>query len=1394
MDEELLSELSGILGVDFNDDDPQPEQPQDDDSFLQEIDSILSAEDVVSTEPKDNELVGEVEAILEGKQVPQIEEQNIEVPSYMDQFSKPEFESEVSGTSSVDTGAPLQELPKEEPLSEYAPARALGAETGTPLYEPLTKQGIPTRGARESTPMGGLITGIEKSIPFVGLEGSDIEQIEQEHKGSVIAGEIAGNVGQALAGGVGIGKVLAKTAVAKSPLLMTTLSRVLPAIGLRGAQTAEQVVEGKADIKDALFNTLVESGGGAAFSILPELAFPPGVAQAIAQPLADVMYQAAVDATRQGGSSEGIFTKEWFKQQIPTIAMSLGFGVKDALDPTFAKTQKSIYKEVGQKIGVTPKDVPAPKVEATTKDVPTKTDVGANTPEIKRVAGSDTPVEAVAKPEEQAQPKPKDMPVEKVDGPVPSVDDLLKERGIDPKNAMPQKPPKIIPEPKVKTASEEYVKKEFEKLRAKDPRRKRFKPDPTEEKQLYNDFKQKFVGDYNTKFPDKNIEYKKAYTPEEIQTMYKLAKKGELGDDADAALKQFKREPGFLNQSGAVGQRQQIKPKFESKDANEMQKIFESQRAQVKKKFGFSTDRFADKVLSRVVDVGAPWKRRLAKNKGSEKVIMHHDLSRGAAGEAARQYEIKEKEIYKNIPHENEHLFADFIQAKRSVEVIDKKGQEFKTPGGEKNKIWLDEIEKNSPDLYKSLEKSRQKYFDAISKEPLNDYVKEGIMTKEEADGLLSQNAHYSPRRFLQHIDPDGKGFDSGGNVISVPDSGLKKLDSGSEEAMINNPRLLLAQIQMRTSQRIFKNRANKALYEFIKTNPDNKLGGVVEEGTNKIPGGMTRISAMIEGKRKNVLIPTDVAKHWVGQDPKINQNLAKFINVVSGSAILKPMATGLNPGFALANLPRDIMHSWFTTKEYSPVLPIAWAQQGVDMLSVAKDVFGRKGRVIEYSKEGGSMDLLTQQGQLQKKPWETRTPVSESINQIQKFLGWAGESSELLTRMALRERAIKNGKSKEEATWVARNYLDFAQGGSWVKAANNAVPYLNAGIQGTRGVLSTSIKSPALAAFKASQIIGVGMALAYWNRRSNEEGWDSVSSREKTSKFIITTPFTRLDEDGNNRHIYFTIPKDQGQRIFATIGEEMSEMMQTGEVDFEKIKHSIKDFIPVNVGVSIPTFSALWGYIYNKDFWSNEDIWKGSKKVSPKEEMWNTTPKVWQMFGEKTGLSPERSRRAFNKVVPMNAYTYLTEAFANQMFGMVTGEEKKEITKPFLAKLSKVPISQRLVRETYPVTRATKEYLEKADKLNIDTTKSNGKQLTFEQLRRKVDNAERRFEDVKARNNRNFDFLSTAAIIGNQDTKGNFLKELKALKSENITEYRRVKRRLKWKHKKEYYKLISGK
>ena len=171
-----------------------------------------------------------------------------------------------------------------------------------------------------------------------------------------------------------------------------------------------------------------------------------------------------------------------------------------------------------------------------------------------------------------------------------------------------------------------------------------------------------------------------------------------------------------------------------------------------------------------------------------------------------------------------------------------------------------------------------------------------------------------------------------------------------------------------------------------------------------------------------------------------------------------------------IVNLPMDMFFSWFRSgKEFSSKAPIGIAQLIGDMWRVRKDVWhtGKlKGRALKYLKEGGMMSFLTAQGLAKGRKGIAYMIEHPGLKKAEHALSFFGQKSELWVRLAVRERVLrnrtKNGKLPEtedmrkEATWIARRYLDFAQGGSLGKTSDKFFPYLNAMLRATTGMFET--------------------------------------------------------------------------------------------------------------------------------------------------------------------------------------------------------------------------------------------------------------------------------------------------------------------------------------------------
>ena len=726
--------------------------------------------------------------------------------------------------------------------------------------------------------------------------------------------------------------------------------------------------------------------------------------------------------------------------------------------------------------------------------------------------------------------------------------------------------------------------------------------------------------------------------------------------------------------------------------------------------------------ITKFVDVSGNLKNELM-DAGGIDVIIKKDLVAGSSKAGRDEYLKSEKEIFEGLTKPQEELLADMIQSQSTIEIHklnDARGEKrTKRPGGiqlEEAQEHLNILKKNDVELFDKLQGRAGIYFNKLQ-ELLKRRFDEGIISQESFDAL-KDNVRYSPSLYLKFLVEPSSTNSLGGNKISVSKSDIKKRGEGSESSLFNDPRFLLKDAILRVNKLVFKNKASKALFDFAKENPENKIVTIdkpirVTKETKQpvfkeTPLGFERISVLIDGKQNSMLMQREWAEEWIAREPAINQALANSLRVASGGFILRPMATGINPAFALSNVPRDIAHVLLVTDIYSPVLPIALKQIAADIAKVTPDVLGRKGRYDEYIKEGGGMEFLTQQGGLTglKTKDIPTTAAGKALKALEYYTGFFNESSELLIRLAIRERSInkqlkefeKKGiepideqlqEIKERATWEARNQLDFAQGGSWMKALDNIFPYANASMQGARTFLREAVRNPKVFAFKAAQIGGFAAGLYLYNLK--QEGWDDISDDIKRRNFIFMTPIWKKDDQGRKKHFYISIPKSPDQIIITGLFEGLAHWTNTGELPQKKMIKELSDAIPFFpiARDRPPMLETFMAYESNWDNFRDTKIWKG-QKVENWAEFYKDTPAFYKDIGKAFDLSPARLEAASAKTTTMlrfnvygimglKAYDLLQEGF--------TETEKEEMNKSFIEHADNLahPIYRRLLKETTP-------------------------------------------------------------------------------------------------------------
>jgi hypothetical protein len=840
----------------------------------------------------------------------------------------------------------------------------------------------------------------------------------------------------------------------------------------------------------------------------------------------------------------------------------------------------------------------------------------------------------------------------------------------------------------------------------------------------------------------------------------------------------------------------------------------------------------------KMVDIGASWKDALNKYHPADawNVIKMHNLMRGASASADLRIAEAKKDLLQNFNPQDYDAFAQWIQNHRVVETSDimaKRGEEYRHTQGmtkDEAQAWIDDFKVQHPRLAVMFKGMADKYNNYISVEPLNRLVEEGLMTSSLRDHLLQEHQHYSPTKFIDYIDPSAPGMDksSGKNLASVHDSGIKALDKGSTSAVINNPLVLMSEVQARTESRIAKNRAARALIDFTEGTPDNQLGikKATATGTDQYgrlqygeaPAGYTKIEAFSkDGTRKAVFMPNKLAKDWVAFDPEISHLAATILDWVTGSKILKATATGYNPAFVVSNIPMDIMHAWGATKEYNAFLPVALAQLASDIKDVLPQ-FNKKSR--EYVLEGGGMDLLSTQGQF-KIPGATM--VGEGFNTlkaVEAVAGFTSKYSETLIRLAHRERVLKtlkkdveSGKMTQEeanveATARARDRIDYAQGGSLSKAADHVIPFFGAAIQGTRGIIKQFAvpETRSEAYFKAAQIVTLGLITSYFGNKLAKKTMDAISDQVKAANFVVPfwAPGPVKDDKGNDRQFYYTIKKDQGQAVFACLGDLIGEYAATGEMpSTDRLGYVLSNVTPADMDflVKIPMVNVFLA-LNNTKFTPSgtKPIWTG-REVSPSMEVKADTPPSLEKIGQMTKglpeplqISPARTKEALNAIVPStNPFGIAMGAVIEQIFNAMPESKDKDLfAKTYQEQLAQTPLVNRFLRETNPQPEFKEMLTKKAERLGM---KVDPDAQSTSKLEQKIHEAAVKKNDVIQQKQIDLDKLAKQAEGGDKEAKKNLTNSLDELYDTDPEEYKTILNHLKKKYPKQVIDLtIVGK
>jgi len=728
-----------------------------------------------------------------------------------------------------------------------------------------------------------------------------------------------------------------------------------------------------------------------------------------------------------------------------------------------------------------------------------------------------------------------------------------------------------------------------------------------------------------------------------------------------------------------------------------------------------------DRTVRGAVDSSGNVKRELLASSGElgRKAVRDLELTAGATPRAILVSNDAWHRVFKNLSNSDgtgavvngmkvateRELFNRFVRANRIIAIEKSKlGTSKKVnfeagTSGHDMAQWLQSLKGEvGPEKFAELSVRTKALFDT-SRGQLDKMLNEGLVSPIEHAKM--KNIDYLRTEFVDKLDPLTE-QKIGGKVIQVGESGIQPIGRGAKGGVLLDAEGLMNEMIVRTENRISRNRANKRLYDIATADPKNtvvKLAKVTKGGElADAPPGFDTIKVMVNGKLQGVHMPEWLAQEWKMSDPAVSATTANVMRIMSGSAIVRPLATGYNPGFILTNIPRDIVHAWLATNNvYSAALPKYLMQLGQDMITVAKDSVTKSGRYEDYIHEGGGLSFLTHQGRdvIAKSAGQMAVEHKPAMKLVRDSLSYLNEQSEIMVRLAIRERVLRNQRESGmpidpiEATWVARRYLDFAQGGSVVKAFDNIIPYLNATTQAYRTVARAAKEKPGEFAAKATQIAGVYASLETYNMLFNQEAHEQIPEKQRRSSLIFHTGNFIIDEEGNKRFEYYSVKKDQST-IAATVWlEQLVDFYVTGKPPTDSTFSYLMESLP-GLSNNVPILSAAHTYLSDYNFWYGKDIFGRDLNIADfakfKGLPGEPTDQAFKDFGEIFNLKPEALQQAVNQVIPNNTYMQMAGKSYEMMFA---DADPRELARTTEERMARMPFVNRIYKLTHPAATA---------------------------------------------------------------------------------------------------------
>lgn len=402
--------------------------------------------------------------------------------------------------------------------------------------------------------------------------------------------------------------------------------------------------------------------------------------------------------------------------------------------------------------------------------------------------------------------------------------------------------------------------------------------------------------------------------------------------------------------------------------------------------------------------------------------------------------------------------------------------------------------------------------------------------------------------------------------------------------------------------------------------------------------GAAERVPADTKGSVK--VMRNGLAEHWAIEDPLLVDAISAMSytpgGIVKAMAPFKRLLTfgvTVNPTFKIRNLIRDSLSAIAQSDlSYNPLENVAKGWKATDKNSQTYASMLASGGIIKFGTQENTNQLRGQIERLGGTMLDKQgfDKLKDQMRSLWEVYEEFGDRTENVNRTALYERLRAKGLSHAEASFQARDLMDFSMSGKWqtVRFLAQTVPFLNARLQGLYKLGRAAGEDPRRFAAMAGAVsmASLGLLAAY----ADDDDWKKREDFDRDNFWWF-----KIGDKA------FRIPKPFEVGAIGTVAERTAELMMSEEMTGKRFGQRISDMV-FNTFAMDPTPQAIKPFL---DVYANKDSFSGraiegmaDERLRPQDRYNERTSEVARLLGswglpdpvrlakgEYSGLSPKQ-------------------------------------------------------------------------------------------------------------------------------------------------------------------------